>query len=49
MYLHYALHLLMLQVTKVVNGNKDALTYSYRQCLPLKDMGVYLFEGACTY
>jgi len=39
----------MLQVAKIVNRNKGAHTYNYRQCLPLKEMGVYLFEAACTY
>jgi len=41
--------LFWLQVAKVVNRNKSALTYSYRQCLPLTAMAVYLFECACKY
>jgi len=39
----------LVQVAKIVNRNKGALTYNYRQCLPLKAMGVYMFEGACKY
>jgi len=39
----------VLQVAKIVNRNKGALTYSYRQCLPLQEMGVYLFQSACKY
>jgi len=45
----YVCILLLLQVAKIVSRNKGTLTYSYRQCLPLKEMGVYLFEAACTY
>jgi IQ motif/SEC7 domain-containing protein len=36
----------ILLVAKIVGRHKSALSYSYRQSLPLSAMGVYLFESA---